>query len=63
VTITPKSQTIAGVLYDCAYPRLCNRGRRCLLAAQYHPVELQNQLALPIFKDTLINLVLFIPFS
>jgi phospho-N-acetylmuramoyl-pentapeptide-transferase len=33
-------------------------------AAQYHPVELQNQLALPIFKDTLINLgVLFIPFS
>jgi phospho-N-acetylmuramoyl-pentapeptide-transferase len=33
-------------------------------AAQYHPVELQNQLALPVFKDTLINLgVLFIPFS
>ena len=25
-------------------------------AAQYHPEGLQNQLALPIFKDTLINL-------
>ncbi|MBT8411447.1 MAG: phospho-N-acetylmuramoyl-pentapeptide-transferase [Octadecabacter sp.] len=33
-------------------------------AAQYHPAELSNQLALPIFKDTLINLgVLFIPFA
>lgn len=33
-------------------------------AAQYHPDGLTNQLALPIFKDTLINLgVLFIPFS
>lgn len=33
-------------------------------AAQYHPPELTNQLALPIFKDTLINLgILFIPFS
>ncbi|MGH1578275.1 phospho-N-acetylmuramoyl-pentapeptide-transferase [Planktotalea sp.] len=33
-------------------------------AAQYHPVELQNQLALPIFKDTLINLgYLFVPFA
>jgi len=33
-------------------------------AAQYHPEGLQNHLALPIFKDTLINLgYLFIPFS
>ncbi|MDR9428772.1 phospho-N-acetylmuramoyl-pentapeptide-transferase [Salibaculum sp.] len=33
-------------------------------AAQYHPAELTNQLALPFFKDLLINLgVLFIPFS
>ncbi len=33
-------------------------------AAQYHPDDLSNQLALPIFKDTLINLgVLFIPFA
>ncbi len=33
-------------------------------AAQYHPEALQNQLALPIFKDTLINLgYLFVPFS
>ncbi len=33
-------------------------------AAQYHPDGLANQLALPIFKDTLINLgVLFVPFS
>ena len=32
-------------------------------AAQYHPEGLQNHLALPIFKDTLINLgYLFIPF-
>lgn len=33
-------------------------------AASQHPPELANQLALPVFKDTLINLgVLFIPFS
>jgi len=33
-------------------------------AAQYHPPELTNQLALPIFKDTLINLgIFFVPFS
>ena len=33
-------------------------------AAQYHPEGLSNQLALPIFKDTLINLgYLFVPFS
>ncbi|CAM3614272.1 phospho-N-acetylmuramoyl-pentapeptide-transferase [Phaeobacter inhibens] len=33
-------------------------------ASAYHPVELQNQLALPVFKDTLINLGLFyVPFS
>ncbi|MXQ06542.1 phospho-N-acetylmuramoyl-pentapeptide-transferase [Alphaproteobacteria bacterium GH1-50] len=33
-------------------------------ATQLHPVELQNQLALPVFKDVLINLgFLFIPFS
>ncbi|SMY07711.1 phospho-N-acetylmuramoyl-pentapeptide-transferase [Flavimaricola marinus] len=33
-------------------------------AAQYHPPELASQLALPIFKDTLINLgILFVPFS
>ncbi|MBP0484258.1 phospho-N-acetylmuramoyl-pentapeptide-transferase [Sagittula salina] len=33
-------------------------------AAQYHPPELSYQLALPIFKNTLINLsVLFIPFA
>ena len=33
-------------------------------AAQYHPAELQYQLALPVFKDTLINLgVLFVPFA
>ncbi|WP_373636669.1 phospho-N-acetylmuramoyl-pentapeptide-transferase [Yoonia sp. BS5-3] len=33
-------------------------------AAQYHPEDLTNQLALPIFKDTLINLgVMFIPFA
>ncbi|MBU2357462.1 phospho-N-acetylmuramoyl-pentapeptide-transferase [Loktanella sp. M215] len=33
-------------------------------AAQYHPVELTNQLAVPVFKDTLINLgILFVPFS
>jgi len=33
-------------------------------AAAYHPDDLTNQLALPIFKDTLINLgILFIPFA
>ncbi|WP_224823313.1 phospho-N-acetylmuramoyl-pentapeptide-transferase [Cognatishimia sp. MH4019] len=33
-------------------------------AAQYHPEELVNQLALPFFKDVLLNLgLLFIPFS
>ncbi|MEJ6398425.1 phospho-N-acetylmuramoyl-pentapeptide-transferase [Yoonia sp. 208BN28-4] len=33
-------------------------------AAQYHPEALQNQLALPIFKDTLINMgFLFVPFA
>ena len=32
-------------------------------AAQYHPDDLSGKLALPIFKDTLINLgVLFVPF-
>ncbi len=35
-----------------------------LWAAAYHPEGLQNQLALPVFKDTLINLGLFyVPFS
>lgn len=33
-------------------------------AAQYHPEGLRFQLALPIFKDTLVNLgILFVPFS
>ena len=33
-------------------------------ATQYHPSELMNQLALPVFKDTLINLgFLFVPFA
>lgn len=33
-------------------------------AAQYHPDDLTNQLALPVFKDALINLgILFVPFS
>ena len=33
-------------------------------AAQYHPVDLTNQLAVPVFKDVLINLgLLFIPFA
>ncbi|MCX7559342.1 phospho-N-acetylmuramoyl-pentapeptide-transferase [Sulfitobacter sp. F26204] len=33
-------------------------------AAWYHPAELQNQLAVPVFKDTLINLGLFfVPFA
>ncbi|MEP1327361.1 phospho-N-acetylmuramoyl-pentapeptide-transferase [Pseudophaeobacter sp.] len=34
-----------------------------LWASAYHPVGLQNQLAMPVFKDTLINLGLFyVPF-
>ncbi|MDF1802730.1 phospho-N-acetylmuramoyl-pentapeptide-transferase [Thalassovita sp.] len=33
-------------------------------SAQYHPEALQYKLALPVFKDTLVNLgVLFIPFA
>jgi phospho-N-acetylmuramoyl-pentapeptide-transferase len=33
-------------------------------AAQYHPADLQNQLALPVFKNTLINLGYFyVPFA
>ena len=33
-------------------------------AAQYHPAGLQNQLAVPVLKDTLLNLgVMFIPFA
>ena len=33
-------------------------------AAMYHPADLANQLAFPIFKDALLNLgLLFIPFS
>ncbi len=33
-------------------------------AAQVHPAELTNQLALPVFKDTLVNLgLLFVPFA
>ncbi|MEM9853646.1 MAG: phospho-N-acetylmuramoyl-pentapeptide-transferase [Pseudomonadota bacterium] len=33
-------------------------------AYHLHPAELQNQLAMPVFKDTLINLgILFIPFA
>ena len=33
-------------------------------AAGYHPDALQNQLALPVFKDTLLNLgLLFVPFT
>jgi len=35
-----------------------------LWAAWNHPAELQNQLALPVFKDVLINLgVFYVPFS
>ncbi|UWQ80432.1 phospho-N-acetylmuramoyl-pentapeptide-transferase [Leisingera sp. S132] len=35
-----------------------------LWAAAYHPAPLQNQLALPVFKDTLINLgIFYVPFS
>ena len=33
-------------------------------AAWFHPAALQNQLALPVFKDTLLNLgIFYIPFS
>lgn len=33
-------------------------------AAQYHPEQLTNQLAFPVFKDTLLNLgYLFVPFA
>ena len=33
-------------------------------ATQYHPPELQNQLALPVFKDTLIYMgYIFVPFA
>lgn len=33
-------------------------------ATQLHPVELKNQVALPVFKDTLLNLgFLFVPFA
>ncbi|MFT5742596.1 MAG: phospho-N-acetylmuramoyl-pentapeptide-transferase [Paracoccaceae bacterium] len=33
-------------------------------AAQYHPADLTNQLAFPVFKDLLLNLgILFVPFS
>ncbi|MFV2052170.1 phospho-N-acetylmuramoyl-pentapeptide-transferase [Aliiroseovarius sp. YM-037] len=35
-----------------------------VMATQFHPPELTNQLALPVFKDTLINLgFLFVPFA
>ena len=35
-----------------------------LACAWAHPTDLQNQLALPVFKDTLINLgFLYIPFA
>ena len=35
-----------------------------LWAAQYHPDALKGQLALPVFKDTLINLgIFYVPFS
>jgi len=33
-------------------------------ATMYHPADLQNQLALPVFKDTLLNLsYFFVPFA
>ena len=33
-------------------------------AARFHPVDLTNQLAMPLFKDVLINLgILFVPFG
>lgn len=34
------------------------------VSARYHPMDLQNQLAMPVFKDTLLNLgYFFVPFS
>ncbi|AHD01399.1 phospho-N-acetylmuramoyl-pentapeptide-transferase [Leisingera methylohalidivorans] len=58
-------QTTAGVsgklrlTLGIAIAALCS-----VLAARFHPEALQNQLALPVFKDTLINLGLFyVPFS
>ncbi|MBQ4825253.1 MULTISPECIES: phospho-N-acetylmuramoyl-pentapeptide-transferase [unclassified Leisingera] len=58
-------QTTAGVsgklrlALGIAIAALCS-----VLAARFHPEALQNQLALPVFKDTLINLGLFyVPFS
>ncbi|MCL3882331.1 phospho-N-acetylmuramoyl-pentapeptide-transferase [Marivita sp. GX14005] len=39
-------------------------GSAAYWAAQYHPPELTNQLAFPVFKDTLLNLgLLFAPFA
>ncbi|MDP4033520.1 MAG: phospho-N-acetylmuramoyl-pentapeptide-transferase [Pseudorhodobacter sp.] len=39
-------------------------GLAAFAAAQYHPESLTNQLALPLFKDALINLgVFFVPFG
>lgn len=39
-------------------------GIAAYVSARYHPADLQNQLALPVFKDTLLNLgYFFIPFS
>ncbi|MDF1728092.1 MAG: phospho-N-acetylmuramoyl-pentapeptide-transferase [Sulfitobacter sp.] len=39
-------------------------GIAAFVAAQYHPEMLQYQLALPVFKDTLINLgFFFVPFA
>ena len=39
-------------------------GVAAVWAATYHPDALQNQLALPVFKDTLLNLgMLFVPFT
>ena len=36
----------------------------CVWASAYHPPELQNQLALPFFKDALFNMwIFFIPFG
>ena len=58
-------QTTAGVsgklrlALGIAIAALC-----AVIAARFHPEALQNQLALPVFKDTLINLGLFyVPFS
>ena len=39
-------------------------GAAAFWAAQYHPEDLTYQLALPVFKDTLLNLgILFVPFA